>query len=239
MFNKYKGKLYCFSPPAMLATLIIEFCLAIYTLVRYKMNTISRLATAILITLGCFQSSEYMICGGLGLTHIEWAKFGYITITLLPALGIHLISAIAGKKKPLLVGIAYATSIIFVTYFLMNNDAINGQECFANYAVFYTYGIMPLLFDVYYSCWLLIGLYLAWHWSKQLPSKRKALRAIILGNLLFILPTCFFNIIDPTTIKGIPSIMCGFAVIFALMLSIKVLPSCGIVRILSKDKHKR
>lgn len=239
MFKKYKGKLYCFSPPVMLATLIIEFCLAIYTLVRYKMTTISRLATAILITLGCFQLSEYMICGGLGLTHIEWAKFGYITTALLPALGIHLISAIAGKKKPLLLSIAYATSIIFVTYFLINNSALSGQECFANYAVFYAHGIMSQLFGVYYSLWLIIGLYLAWQWSKQLPKKRKALRAVILGNLLFILPTFFFNIIDPTTIKGIPSIMCGFAVIFALTLAIKVLPNSGIIRTLPKDKHKR
>lgn len=237
MFKKYKGKLYCFSPPAMLVTLIIEFCLAIYTLARYKMNAVSRLATVILIALGCFQLSEYMICGGLGLTHVEWAKFGYVAITLLPVLGVHLILAIAGKKRPLLLSIAYATSIIFVSYFLLDSNALSGQECFANYAVFHTYGIMTPLFGLYYLYWLLTGLYLAWHWSNRLPNKRKALRAIILGNLLFILPTVFFNAIDPTTIKGIPSIMCGFAVMFALTLAIKVLPSSGVTRILPKKKR--
>ena len=237
MHKKYIGKLYCFSPPAMLATLIIEFSLAIYTLVRYKMTTISRLVTVILITLGCFQLSEYMICGGLGLTHIEWAKFGYIAITLLPVLGLHLITAIAGKKKHLLLSTAYTTSLIFVAYYLFNNGALRGQECFANYAVFYSHGIMSELFGVYYSLWLIIGLYLAWQWSKQLPKKRKALRAIILGDLFFILPTFFFNIIDPTTIKGIPSIMCGFAVILALTLAIKVMPNSGIIRKLPKNKQ--
>lgn len=237
MFDKYKGKLFCFSPPAMLITLIIEFCLAIYTLARYKMTTVSRLATTILIALGCFQLSEYMICGGLGLTHIEWAKFGYIAITLLPALNIHLIAAIAGKKKHLLLSTAYATSLIFVAYYLFNNGALSGQECFANYAVFYSHGIMSELFGVYYSLWLIIGLYLAWQWSKQLPKKRKALRAVLLGNLLFILPTCFFIIIDPTTIKGIPSIMCGFAVILALTLVVKVLPNSGIIRKITKKRH--
>jgi hypothetical protein len=220
----------------MLVTLIIEFSLAIYTIVRYKMTTISRLAVAILIVLGFFQLSEYTICGGLGLTHIEWAKLGYITTALLPAFGIHLIIAIADKKKPLLISIAYATSAIFVIYYLLNNGAISGHQCYANYAVFYAHGLMSQLFGIYYFCWLVVGFCLAWHWSNQLPSKRKALRAVILGGLIFIVPTYFFNVIDPSTTKGIPSIMCGFAVLFALVLVIRILPISCRTRVSLRDK---
>lgn len=224
MFKKYQGKLFCFSPPVMLATLIIEFSMAIYTFARYKMTTISRLVVTILITLGLFQLSEYMICGGWGLTHAEWAKFGYIATALLPTLGLHLIIAISGKKKPLLISIAYATSAIFLIYYAVDKSSINGQQCFANYAVFYARGVISQLFSIYYFFWLTVDLFMALHWSNQLPDKRKTLRSIILGGFIFVIPTYIFNIIDPTTIKGIPSIMCGFAVVFAFILVIAVLP---------------
>ena len=83
--------MYCFSPPVMLATFALEFGLAFYVIWRYKMNIISRLVFILLVCLGLFQLAEYMICGGLGLTGIEWARVGYMSISLLPALGIHLI----------------------------------------------------------------------------------------------------------------------------------------------------
>jgi len=50
------------------------------------------------------------------------------------------------------------------------------------------------------------------------------------GYAAFILPTTAFNIIDPTTTRGIPSIMCGFAVIFAVALVAKVLPQSATVK---------
>ena len=104
MYKKYTDKLFCFSPPVMLATFLIEFGLAFYTLWRYKMSTIRRLAVIMLFALGTFQLSEYMVCGGLGWSHIQWARVGYISITLLPALGIHMLAKLAGKKMPMLVG---------------------------------------------------------------------------------------------------------------------------------------
>src|ERR1035437_5936385 len=101
MFKKYQGKLYCFSPPVMLVTMLIEFSLVIYTVWRYKMTTVSRLAVVILASLGTFQLAEYMVCGGLGLSNIGWARVGYVAITLLPALGIHMLVKLADKKKVL------------------------------------------------------------------------------------------------------------------------------------------
>jgi hypothetical protein len=41
---------------------------------------------------------------------------------------------------------------------------------------------------------------------------------------MFILPTTAANIVDPSTIAGIPSIMCGFAVILAIILTGFVIP---------------
>jgi hypothetical protein len=54
--------------------------------------------------------------------------------------------------------------------------------------------------------------------------KASALKFLAIGYLAFIVPTTAANLIDPTTLAGIPSIMCGFAVILALVLVLGVLP---------------
>lgn len=233
MLEKYKNKMYCFSPPVMLATFIIEFGLAFYALWRYKMDNIRRLGVAMLISLGTFQLAEYMVCGGLGLSNIEWARVGYGSITLLPALGIHFIVSLADKKKPLLVMSAYASAALFVIVYLIGENAVSVNTCNANYAVFDTIRAAVWPFAAYYYGWLLVGTYLAWKWGNELPKKRKALQAMSIGYMAFILPTTAFNIIDPATVQGIPSIMCGFAVIYAVILSTRVLPaSCKV-----KNRH--
>jgi len=230
MFKKYQGKMFCFSPPVMLATFLIEFALAGYTLWRYKMSTMRRLAVAMLLALGIFQLAEYMVCGGLGFTGIEWARVGYGSITLLPAIGIHMVVTLAGKNARTLVGTAYATCIAFVAIYLIGENAVSANTCTANYAVFDTIRASVWPFAAYYYGWMLIGTGLAWQWSKQFPEKRDALRAMAAGYAAFILPTTAFNIIDPSTTRGIPSIMCGFAVIFAVALVAKVLPQSATVR---------
>jgi hypothetical protein len=58
----------------------------------------------------------------------------------------------------------------------------------------------------------------------------------MLGYLVFLVPTTAFNIIDPTTLKGIPSIMCGFAVLLSIIIAFKVLPEVSEKRNKSKKK---
>ncbi len=225
MLKKHRNKIFCFSPPVMLATFMIEFSFAIYTYLRYKASTIKRLAIAMLVALGTFQLAEYMICGGLGWTSVEWARVGYVAITLLPALGIHMVVSIAGKKMPLLVKTAYVTCAAFAGFYLIGQNAFNGQTCYANYAIFHTHPMTGWPFAAYYYGWLFIGTYLSIKWSKELPNRKNTLMAMALGYMAFILPTTAFNIIDTSTVKAIPSIMCGFAVIFAFVLVAKVLPN--------------
>lgn len=226
MLNKYKGKFYCFSPPVMLATFVIEFGLAFYTFWRYRINTVTRLAIISLLSLGTFQLAEYMVCGGMGLNSVEWERLGYGAITLLPALGIHMLCAISGKNMPALIGTAYASCAIFFVFYLFAADSVTLNRCYANYAVFSAYKSIAVPFGVYYYGWLLVGTYLAWMWSIELPKRKKALQSMALGYLVFILPTTTVNLIDPETIHGIPSIMCGFAVLFAVILVARVLPNC-------------
>lgn len=231
MFKGYQGKLFCFSPPVMLATFMIELIFAVYILWRYKMTAITRLVVSILACLGIFQAAEFMICGGMGIEAGTWSRLGYASITLLPPLGLHLVHAIAGKQKTYLVSAAYASAVAFVAYFVFATGAISGQTCYANYAVFQ--GGSPaseILYALYYYGWLIAGVSLAFAYAKQSRKAAPALRSLALGYLAFMLPTTTVNLIDPSTISGIPSIMCGFAVLLAFVLVIRVAPQSIVKR---------
>jgi hypothetical protein len=225
MLKDYKGKTFCFSPPVMLATLVIEFGMAIYVTWRYKFTTVVKLTIAMLLALGTFQLAEYMLCGGLGLDNVQWARFGYMSITLLPALGIHAIVALAKQKKPYLVMSAYLTCLLFLVFFALAPSAIQLHTCAANYTVFDTHDLMVWPYAFYYYGWLFIGGTLALKWSKVMPAQATALLAMAFGYASFIMPTTTLNLIDPQTILAIPSIMCGFAVIYAMTLTLVVLPA--------------
>ena len=91
-------KLYCFSPPVMLATLLIEFLGAMYVWWRYKFNQITRLIISLLLCLGVFQLAEFFICTQESSANFFWARIGHAAITLLPPLGLQLIFCLANKK---------------------------------------------------------------------------------------------------------------------------------------------
>ena len=84
-FPKQKNQttLFCFSPPVMLATVIIESGLALWTLFRYRQHLFGKIAVAILLLLAAFQISEYQVCGNHDAE--TWARFGLVAITLLPS----------------------------------------------------------------------------------------------------------------------------------------------------------
>lgn len=223
----------------MLATFLLEFSLAFYTIWRYKMTTITRLAFVTLISLGTFQLAEYMICGGLGWSNIEWARLGYTSITLLPALGIHMVATLAGKRATALVSAAYASCAAFLVFYVFAEGAMDAQACYPNYAVFYTHSSISWLYGYYYYGWMFVGTFLATYWGRQAPKRKQALYSMVIGYMAFILPTTAFNMIDPSTTRAIPSIMCGFAVIFALALVTRTLPSSVKVRASSFDLIKK
>ncbi len=216
--------LLCFSPPVMLATFLIEIAFAFYVIWRYKMTVITRLVVTILACLATFQASEYMICGGMGIHGGTWSRLGYSAITLLPPLGIHLVLSIAKKRNSALLVTAYASAVAFVAFYAFATMAISGQTCYANYAVFNTHAASSMPYGIYYYGWLFVGVGLALHYASTLKSHAKALRSLALGYCAFIIPTSAVNMIDPNTISGIPSIMCGFAVILAFILVGRVAP---------------
>jgi hypothetical protein len=223
--NKKLG-FWCFSPPVMLATFAIEITLLITMVCIKKLNATTRLAGAILFFLAAFQLAEYFVCGGLGASSTQWSRFGFIAITTLPPLGIHLIHNIAKKKAGLVVYGSYALMSLWIILFGFSERAFSGYECVSNYIIFSLQSNVGLYYGAYYYGILLLGIWMALQFARSVKQKKvkEALHGMVFGYLTFLLPTAIVNTISPETMVGIPSIMCGFAVLFALTLFFYVAP---------------
>ena len=230
---KYSSnKFYCFSPPVMLATIIIELSLAIYTLIRYKLNPKKRLVLAILLLLATFQLAEYSVCGRFNLNAEAWSRVGFVAITMLPPLGLHLIKVIAGKSAKLLLLVAYLSALVWIVAFTFSSNVFAGQVCAGNYVIFRLTSTANLGYFIYYYSWLFVSIFLALYWSRKSKKQTsRALMLLVLGYLVFLVPTTVTNSLYPNSGRGIPSIMCGFAVLYAIILVFGVMP-------LSLDKRK-
>ena len=218
---------FCFSPPIMLATMILETTMFIYTVVRYKLNPTTRIIAAILILLAAFQLSEFNVCGNHQAA--AFMHIGFVAITLLPALGLHLIYRIAKKKNLPLIITTYAASIIFALALGLQNSAFLARVCGGNYSIFTLAHRVGGLYFAYYYLLLIGGILLSLYFAHSSSKKiRKALLFQVFGYLTFLLPTGIVNSINPKTINAIPSIMCGFAVIYAVILVTVILPTVAL-----------
>ena len=225
-------RLNCFSPPVMLATFIVELVLAAYSLWRYRWDMVTRLAVVMVVSLAAFQISEYFVCGGASLSAVAWARTGYVAITLLPPLGIHLLHVLAAKPQRRLVYFSYLSAALFIGYFLSYHQAFTGYACTGNYVIFQLAVHSGLAYGAYYYGWLMSTLFLAVYWLREkqaglAPYRRQTIAALLVGYLVFLVPTAIANTVKPETRQGIPSVMCGFAVLFALILVFYILPRVG------------
>jgi hypothetical protein len=213
----------------MMATMTIEVILAIYTIWRYKMTPPVRLATVTLLMLASFQLAEFFVCTGSVGHAIMWSRLGFAAITTLPALGVNLMHMIAGKPSGRLVKAAYGTMTAFIVFFVAFPSVFENYQCTGNYVIFHLHPNAGGIYWIYYMGWLLTAIILGAGWAngfmKQGNIKQlNAVRGLIIGWLIFLVPTAIANMVNPASRAGIPSIMCGFAVLFAIILVTYVLP---------------
>lgn len=208
----------------MVATCIIEVALLIYTVIRYKMTILTRLTAAALALLALFQLSEFHVCrsgGGAG----AWSRIGFVAITLLPPLGIHIIQNISGRGWRALMWAAYASGAVFAGVLGFSKAAFESHVCAGNYAIFQLAPRLGGFYFQYYYLWLFVGIAMSLYFStKARRLIREALVLQAVGFLIFILPTGIVNDLNPSTISGVPSIMCGFAVLYAFVLVFAIVP---------------
>lgn len=200
----------------MLATFLIEIALAAYVFARYRMTNFGRISAVILLLLALFQLAEYQVCGGA--ETLFWSRIGFAAITLLPILGLHLITIVTQKNYFLIFG--YTASFLLILTFLFSSQAIAGAVCAGNYVIFQLQQELAWVFSGYYFSILMLGI---WEISEKLTvGSNKLLVWMLVAYLSFLVPTGIVYLLRPETMYAIPSIMCGFAVIFAFILALRI-----------------
>ena len=209
----------------MVATIAIELALAGWVIIRYSTSTAKRLIVALLICLAAFQLAEFNVCSSAPVD-LFWSRFGYIFITALPPLGIHLILKLRGESRPKLLASSYALGGIFAATFAFSSTGLNHGVCSGNYVIFILSNSLGHLYQIYYFSLVLAGLWLARLPlpGKASPGRKSSLNWMIIAYLAFCLPTFIINFLIPSTKIAVPSIMCGFAVGFAIIIGLKVAP---------------
>ena len=226
MRHKKSTTFYCFSPPVMVATFLIEIIGALFVLYRYKANKASRLVVALLLCLGAFQLAEYYVCTNSAQAVMS-ARFGFVAITLLPVLGLHLMYALTNNiSNKNYTRFIYVLALFISVYFLMAPQVFDSYQCTGNYVIFQIGRNLTMVYGVYYFGLLaqsiLTGVY--YLRSKESDINKLAVKWFIAGYFFFIVPVAFLNVLHPNTGQAIPSILCGFAVSLALVLVAKIAP---------------
>lgn len=214
----------------MLATFFIELALVAWTMWRYRADSLVKVVVAILVLLAVFQYAEYNVCeGSWGLDSLTWSRVGYVAITFLPVLGIQALLIIAKQKRTTLVLALYSMAILFAGYFLTVGHGLTSSVCTGNYVIFEVNPNINTLYMLYYYGLEIFALMLAIQFGRAAKEKkaRNALYGLAIGYLCLLVPTTTVNLIDPETIRGIPSIMCGFAILLAFAIVFLVLPAAA------------
>lgn len=232
LLKRSQNTFFCFSPPVMIATIIIEVTLAVYTVWRYKLTPIVRLAALMFASLAVFQLAEYMVCRDVG-DGMLWSRIGYVAITALPPLGLHMYYAMTKTRNRPLVAVAYLNGLAFVSFFLLAPDAFTGQVCLGNYVIFSLLPGSGWMYALYYYGWLAAVLVLCWKYLRQAKGRgRRTVQGLAAGYAVFLIPAATAGLLKPETLVAMPSIMCGFAVLLAIIMAFTVLPAAA-------EKRKR
>lgn len=224
---KFKQNVFlCFSPPVMIATCIIELSYFVFILLKKARNTTSTLVLLMLACLAIFQLAEYGICEMWGLNGALWAKIGFCAITLLPVFGLHLVYILAKKKLSFIVPVAYVLAATWVGIFIFAG-ALRGSVCSGNYVIFHIPDMYEVPYYFFYDTLLFIAMCVTFYFAEKTKDKKQryALQSLGFGYLSFILPSMFFSTYDAHggADSNLPSVMCGFAVIFASFLTFRTL----------------
>ena len=206
----------------MLATMIIECGLAAYTFFLYRKGLFAKVVVAVLLSLAVFQLSEYQICGN---HHpLFWSRFGLVAVTLLPVLGLYLVSLVSHKKHFLRLG--YVAAGAFVITILMAPRDMISSFCGGNYIIFSGSRELFKFFSGYYLGFLLLGIWESLEAMSATRSKwlQLTLKWLIVAYLSFMLPMAIVYAVYAPARVAVASIMCGFALIMAFILTFQIVP---------------
>ncbi len=212
---------FCLTPLVSFSTFVIEFAFAVYVLYKYKPTSFSRLCVLVLLCLGLFQLSEFLVCTT---PYIDLSiKMGYVAITLLPALGLHIINTLTHRWRTL-VYISYSCVALLIAAILFIPQVAILPTCNPNYVSYEVNSTFSFFHWLYYVVAMVIGIILLTYSLFKRIGDKKQEKWMILSYLVFIIPSIILLYANIITNTALPSVMCGFAVITAVIFVFIIIP---------------
>lgn len=205
---------FCFTPLVSLSTFVIEFLFALYVLVKYKPTLFSKLCVTVLICLGLFQLSEFLLCTT---PFIDISiKLGYVAITLLPALGLHIVYTLTNRWK-IIAYLSYVWAALLILAIIFIPKVAFLATCNPNYVSYDANPTFSFLHWLYYTVVMIIGMILLTYAIVKKIGDKKGEKWMIASYLVFIIPSGALYYMNLMGQAALPSVMCGFALLTAII----------------------
>jgi hypothetical protein len=214
-----------YSPVLAIATAAFEICAAVWVLTGPGRRRILLLTSIVLLLLAAYQLVEVAICArvpALGFL----PRLAFIVVTGLPPMGILLVAMLSRRSRA-----AFALSFVMLTLALSALVWISADHGFVTRSVcnvvYAKYATPPLRFQFYaYYYWLgLFGMVMLSGIGairSSSPIQRRQLLWIFFGSVGFIVPSIIVTQFVAPARGALPSIMCHFALTFAVCLTCMV-----------------
>ena len=154
--------------------------------------------------------SEFLVCTNSTVA-TQASRFGYASITLLPPLGLYLMSELTYPMRKKAAGFMFLTAFGLMAYFLLSPSAFSGYQCTGNYVIFQIGTSQMRLYSLYYFGLIGLSLWKGMKYLAEFPKAKKRARAsiewLIVGYLVFIVPVAVLVVLHPSTKRAVPSIM--------------------------------
>jgi len=212
--------LHCFTPQVALITFIIEIALAAYAWFRFRATPVGRRGAIFLMSLSLFQFAEFQLCSGAN--QEIWMRTAFLATVFLPVIAFDFVARATKRALPVLAG--YASAIAFAILVSIAPNVFFHASCRTSYTVFSISDAFGIAFSVYYAIVILYGIFELMRAYTKREGNRSLIFWLLMGYASLILPTLFVFTYFEIAMTAFASIFCGFAVLIALIMALKVLP---------------
>lgn len=214
----------CYTPQVSLATALIEWILVVLMVKTFKKTLLRDYFAVLIVLLGVYQFTEFMLCTS-GYAKF-WATLGFVTYTFLPAICLDAVTRFLGKRvHP---AIIYAIPVLASAFTVFSGAFVTEAYC----SLFYIrvlnmfnqaqggyLRVASLVYSAYYSGFIVLsGIMMLSARRKESDHRKKRLHLCVpVGILMMGIPTYLVMFVLSDTVYTFPSVLCHFALFFAMM----------------------
>ena len=195
----------------------IEFFILVAVIIFNRKHPFFWSIAMMLVLLQLYQLVEFLIC--IGVNENITGRIAYTIITFLPPMGYFLSSKVVGWKFPdYWIGFAAATG--FSLYYIVTPGSVGLVSCNPFYAVYSVHH--SFYYGIYYMGILVYSIFfLAAHLIfRRNKVDRKSSLFVLIGYLSFLVPMYLMVWVDSYFANKVPSIMCKYALLLAVILAV-------------------